>query len=192
MLYIFGELIYMYICWPVTPLWVTVSMERNINNNSWLSCRHLCSRALSLSWEAMARCPEIIPGPFAIDPSGNQSGDSPLHVGEIPKSSPRRTHCQLWVCFFGWELKGTGTDEGNTTYSTTSPTSELFSKVRLPYACIIGFTMTPPLMCCFVSLNNFFMDLLILRCFLYQLDYEKLPWCSSWVLLWVCLNNCLI
>ena len=24
------------------------------------------------------------------------------HVGEITKSSPRRTHCKLWFCFFGW------------------------------------------------------------------------------------------
>ena len=26
------------------------------------------------------------------------------------KSSPRRTHCKLWVCFFAWDLEGTGAD----------------------------------------------------------------------------------
>ena len=33
-------------------------------------------------------------------------------VGQITISSPRRTHCMLWVCFFGWELEGTGADTG--------------------------------------------------------------------------------
>ena len=37
-----------------------------------------------------------------------------LQIGKITKSSPGMTHCKLWVCFFGWELEGTGADAGNT------------------------------------------------------------------------------
>ena len=35
-------------------------------------------------------------------------------IGKITKSSPRRTHCKLWVCFFGWELEGTSAGARNT------------------------------------------------------------------------------
>ena len=34
---------------------------------------------------------------------------------QISKSIPRRTYCELWVRFFGWELEGDGADTGNTT-----------------------------------------------------------------------------
>ena len=77
----------------------------------WLSCSQLCSRALKLLWETMKRFSRTNPGPFAIDPSRKQTSQ----VGEITKSSPRRTLCKLWVCFFCWELEGTGADAGNTT-----------------------------------------------------------------------------
>ena len=71
--------------------------------NQWLSYKQLCSRALRLGWETMKRYPRANPGPIANVPFGNRTGNSPtLQVEETTKSSPRRTHCKLWVCFFGW------------------------------------------------------------------------------------------
>ena len=57
-------------------------------------------------------CNASIPGPFAIGLSRNRTGAPPptSQVGEIAKSSPSRTRCKLWVCFFGWELEGTGAE----------------------------------------------------------------------------------
>ena len=82
--------------------------------------------------------------------SFRESNRQPLtsQVGEITKSSLGRTHCKMWVCFFDWELEGTGADAIKYLLhlsSTASPTSELSSKARLPYACCItGYTTTPP------------------------------------------------
>ena len=64
-------------------------------------------------WETMARFPRTIPDPFAIGSPWNWTGAPPPPIsqaGEITKSSPRRTRCKLWVCFFDWELKGTVAD----------------------------------------------------------------------------------
>ena len=67
--------------------------------------------------------------------------------GESIKSSPRWALCKLWVCFFGWELEGIGavTQEILHLTSTTSTTSKLSSKARLPYPCITAYAMTPSL-----------------------------------------------
>ena len=93
----------------------------------WLSCSQLYS----------------IPGPFTIDPSGNQTGNPPLHEkGKITKSSTRRTHCKLWVCFFGLEALMQAQEIHLP--STASPTSELSSKAVLPYAFITGYATIPP------------------------------------------------
>ena len=69
-------------------------------------------------------------------------------------STPRKTHCKLWVCLFGWELEGTGADAGNMTIAqrTVSPTSELSSKARLPCACITGYATMPTNTAHFVSM----------------------------------------
>ena len=51
------------------------------------------------------------------------------------KFSPRRTQYNLWVCFFGWELEGSGTDAGSTTTVQNCFTRPLFfqpsSRVRV-------------------------------------------------------------
>ena len=103
------------------------------------------SRALRLVWQTMKMYPRTNSGPFTIEPSENWTGDPHFQGGKITKSSPRRTLCKLWVCFFDRELEGTGADAGNTTSaSTASPTSKSSSKARLPYACITEYATTPP------------------------------------------------
>ena len=71
----------------------------------WLSCSQLCSRALKLGWEANDEVTEDNSRPLC---NGSFLGIEPatpiLQVGEITKSSPRRTHCKLWAYFFGGEL----------------------------------------------------------------------------------------
>ena len=55
-------------------------------------------------------------------------------------------HCQVWICFFGWDLECSGADAGNTTSTQHSLTnSELSSKAGLSYTCITRYAMTPPL-----------------------------------------------
>ena len=60
-------------------------------------------------------------------------------IGEITKSSPRRTHCELWVCFFGWEVEGTDAD--TVIYFNNL---QIILKTRLPYACPTGYATIPP------------------------------------------------
>ena len=66
---------------------------------TWLATRHwlpgsqLCSRALRLFWETMKSYPGTNPDRcLGIEPA-----TPTLQVGEITKSSPRRTHCKLWL-----------------------------------------------------------------------------------------------
>ena len=147
------------ICMEMSKFWIclmvalcTVSMERDSINWAreeviqkvlfsrphwletlhWLSRSQLCSRALR-GWETMKIYPKNISSPFAIDPSS----PSTPQVGEITESSPRRTHCKIWVCLFDCE-------EIIHLPSTASPTSGLSSKARLPCACITGYATTPP------------------------------------------------
>ena len=112
-----------------------------------LSCSQLCSRALSLRWETKKRYSRTIPGPLAIGLSGNWTSD-PHHTSrrnhQILNFPEGPIHCKLWVCFFDWELEGTGVvNTASAHYHFTN--SELSSKARLAYACITGYTTTPTL-----------------------------------------------
>ena len=61
-----------------------------------------------------------------------------LQVGEITKSSPRRTHCKLCIRFFGWDLEGTGAD-----YIFPAPLHQPPNYPPKP-PCITGSVTTPP------------------------------------------------
>ena len=63
----------------------------------------------------------------------------------------QRAHYELWICFFNYELYGTGADAGIT---------NLFFKARLPYACMTVYTMTPPEKWVYITfINSYFIHL---------------------------------
>ena len=94
---------------------------------------------------------KVIPRPFyaplQLILPGIEPAMSTHKVGEIVKSSPRGIHYDPWVCSFSFGA-GTAGCECKTILMltcTASPTFELTSKARLPYACVTGYDMTPPL-----------------------------------------------
>ena len=83
----------------------------------------------------------ILPGTELATPTSQ--------TGEITKYFPRKTHCKLWLGFFGWELEGTGADAGDATSAQPrfTPTSELSIQPKLTYTCITGHATTPHFSC---------------------------------------------
>ena len=92
-----------------------------LNEQIWLathhrlSCSQLWSRPLSLGWKTWRGIREPFQALSQLILLGIQRANPTSQVGEITKYSPRRTHCKLWICFFGCELEGTSADVGNTT-----------------------------------------------------------------------------
>ena len=60
-----------------------------------------------------------IPGPsqalFQLVLPGIKLATTTSQVGDITKSTPRRLHLELWVCFIGCKLDGSSAVSGNTT-----------------------------------------------------------------------------
>ena len=74
-----------------TPVWLAMqlltlfqSTEVRLRNPEWVSRDH--SRPFC-TWSVQ---------------ESNRTATSISQVGEITKLSPKRTHCQLWVCLFDW------------------------------------------------------------------------------------------
>ena len=100
-------------------------MSRSGSRHTPLAVMQLCSRALRMGWD-------ILP---SIEPTTLTS-----QVGEITKSSPKWTYCELWACLFGWDLEGTTSAQH---VCTASPASELSSKTRQSYTCRFQWQFRP-------------------------------------------------
>ena len=94
-----------------------------------------CSANFALGHqETMKRRPRTILGPFAVGVSGNQTGDPHFkRKGNRHQILSPKDPFEMWVCFFGWELEGTGAymQEIQHLPSTASPTSELSLHYRV-------------------------------------------------------------
>ena len=100
-----------------------------------LSCSQLCSRALRLVWVTMKRYPRTNPGPFAIGPFGNWTGD--------PHFKDRGNHQILSQKDLGAKRHWCRHRKYYICPAPLHQTSKLSSKARLPYACITGYATTP-------------------------------------------------
>ena len=76
-----------------------------------LSCSEFCSGPFRMSRETKTCIPRSFQAPLQGFLLENQANNG--HLGKITKFSPRRTHCKLWVCIFGWEVECTGNDAEN-------------------------------------------------------------------------------
>ena len=99
----------------------------------WLSCSQLCSRGTKVGpindeEASQAVSQLVLPGIKPLTPASQ--------VGEIIKSSPRRTHCKLRVFYFAWEPESTG---DTASFQLRFANHQIILETRLPYACTIIF-----------------------------------------------------
>ena len=92
-----------------------------------------------MAWIKLATLAHVTKSPLsANDPLQSKSNrwHPTWQVGEIPKSSPRRTHCKLWVFFFDTALEPTSP---NTAAATCDPHGFTNLWIILPSYAVIRF-----------------------------------------------------
>ena len=93
----------------------------------------------------MKRYLRTIPVPFTIDSSGNQNGDAHFTSrGNYQILSQKNPLQAVGLLLWLEARRHLYRQEILHLSSTASPTSELSSKARLPYACLTWYTITSP------------------------------------------------